>query len=312
MRRCNALWIGSAALSVLRQGVIGRVHSIFERVLNVVTTDNGLISIAKRDVSKGPFNIIIDFTSHVRLSSLGIQKEASVSRDGNQLLIGGKLAVSLKNARVWKPRKGVKEIVEVEFIRNNLKLVKKFVQGKKDHEGLGQLLPYVDDILSGASIHDLELNPFSRSALPRITILLKAVKSGNFDDVRKNAENLVGLGLGLTPSADDMLAGFMAGLQWASSSLGVNEKRVHMVNSSIVACAEKTTLLSQQVLKHAAVGEVNETVENFLKAILTGKADEVKESAGNVLLIGETSGTDTMLGLLLGLSIALEFGGQDS
>lgn len=85
-----------------------------------------------------------------------------------------------------------------------------------------------------------------------------------------------------------------------------------MVNGSIVASMEKTTLLSQQVLKYAAVGEVNETVENFLKAMLTGKATEVKESAENVLSMGETSGADTMLGILLGLSTALEFDGQDS
>jgi len=58
--------------------------------------------------------------------------------------------------------------------------------------------------------------------------------------------------------------------------------------------------------------EVNETVENFLKAMLTGKATEVKESAGKVLLMGEASGADTMLGMLLGLSTALEFDGQNS
>lgn len=135
MRRCNALWIGSAGLGVLGQGVIGKVHSVFERVLNVVTTDKGLISIAKCDVSKGPINIIVDLPSRIRMSSLGIQKGTRISRDGNMLLIGDKLVISLKNVRVWKPQKGVKETVKVEFIRNNLKLVKEFVKSKNDREG---------------------------------------------------------------------------------------------------------------------------------------------------------------------------------
>ncbi len=312
MRRCDALWIGSAALGVLRQGVIGEVHSIFERVFNVTTMDNMLISIAKRDVPRNPINIIVDVPSHVRMPSLSIQRGTEVSRFRDLLLIGDKLAVSLGNARVWRPQKGLKETVEVELFKSNLSLVKEFVRDKGNHEGLGQLLPYVDNILSGAPIPGSELNPFSRSVLPRIIGLLKAVRSKNFDGVRKNAKNLVGLGPGLTPSADDMLAGFMVGLRWAASSLEVNEKKVDEVNSSIVACVNKTTLLSQQVLKHSAVGEVNETVENFLKAILMDKASEVKESAGNVLLVGETSGADTMLGILLGLFIALEFDGQNS
>lgn len=312
MRRCAALWIGSAALGVLGRGVIGEVHSVFERVFNVITMDKGLISIAKRDVPKSPINVIVDVPPHLRMPHLGIKRGMNVSGVRDVLLIGDKLAVFLRNARVWRPQKGVNETVEVELFKNNLGLVKEFVGDRSDHEGLGQLLPYVDDILSGASVPDSELNPLSRYALSRIVSLLKAVRSKNFDGVRKNAENLVGLGPGLTPSADDMLAGFMAGLRWTAGSLGVNDKQVNVINGSIVACVEKTTLLSQQILKHAAVGAVNETVENFLKAILTGKADEVKKPVRKILSMGETSGADTTLGLLLGLSTALEFHEQDS
>jgi hypothetical protein len=105
-----------------------------------------------------------------------------------------------------------------------------------------------------------------------------------------------------------MLAGLMAGLRWAVNSFGGDVNRVDEVNRTIVGhVAENTTLLSQQLLKHSALGEVNEAVEGLLEAILADEAENVKTAAEKVLAIGETSGVDTIVGILLGLLLGIDF-----
>jgi len=83
--------------------------------------------------------------------------------------------------------------------------------------------------------------------------------------------------------------------------LGGDIERVKKINEAVVSCADMTTLLSQQLLRHAARGETNEVVEILLDGIFVGEPEDVRVSAQRVLKIGETSGADMTVGILLGL-----------
>jgi hypothetical protein len=300
-RSVKAISIGPTALKILKEGAVGEVHSVFERAFNILF-EGELVGVAREDVPKGPFNIIINI-SNTSMKSL-VHKGARVSVDGGLLLVGDELTISLKGAEIWKPRQGVTKALDVESVRRNLSLVKELAGGRE--EGLGQLMPHAESIISGAPFDDSKLNQVSRVALLHITALASAVKSGDLERVRQSSKNLIGLGLGLSPSADDMLAGFMAGLRWAINSFKGDVNRVDEINRAIVArVAENTTLLSQQLLKHGARGDVNEAVKDLLEAILAGEVD-VKTAAEKVLAMGETSGVDTTVGILLGLSIGMD------
>lgn len=303
----KAIFIGSTALKILKEGAIGEVHSVFERAFNIlfdnILFEGELVGIARENVSKGPFNIIIDI-SNTNMQSL-VHKGARVSVAGNLLVVGNELTISLKGAEAWRPRRGVTKALDVESVRHNLSLVKELAGGRE--EGLGQLVPHVENIISGVPFDDSKLNQVSRAALPHIVALMSAVKSENLEHAKQSVKNLVGLGPGLSPSADDMLAGFMAGLRWTVNSFRGDVDRVDEINQTIVAhVAGDTTLLSQQLLKHGARGEVNEAVEGLLEAILAGGAENVKNATEKVLAMGETSGVDTVVGILLGLSIGMD------
>ena len=131
--------------------------------------------------------------------------------------------------------------------------------------------------------------------------LFKAIRYESIDEIKKISRNLIGLGPGLSPSADDVLMGLMIALWWSTNSLGGDIGRVKKVNEAIISHANKTTLLSQQLLRHAARGETNEAVEILLDGIFMGESEDIGVSAQRVLKIGETSGTDMMAGILLGL-----------
>jgi len=68
---------------------------------------------------------------------------------------------------------------------------------------------------------------------------------------------LAGMGPGLTPSGDDVLAGYVAGLVLLH---GMRKKATRIAEEA----AARTTSLSATLLRHAALGEVPEPVHILL------------------------------------------------
>lgn len=300
MRYARAVFIGPTAQRALMESTLGIVHSVFERAFNVLVNDE-LIGIGRSDVARSPASLITDILPSTRMSSL-VGKNDRVSRTGTLLEIGGRLKISLEGAEIWLPKRGMTKPLDIEAIRNNLLTVKRLVSDGRYEGGLGQLLPYVDEIVAGVAIDESSLNRVAKLALPHVRSLVAAIRSKDLDLLGSCTKKLVGLGPGLSPSADDLLVGFMSSLCWMANSFGKDTDYLHMVNQTILTSAlGRTTLLSQQMLKHAAIGETNEIIEGFLEVILAAGSDEVKKAAGRVLTMGETSGEDTMVGILLGL-----------
>jgi hypothetical protein len=68
----------------------------------------------------------------------------------------------------------------------------------------------------------------------------------------------------------------------------------------------KTTLLSEEYLMHAAMGQGNEPVMRLMRRILTAGPRQVRDATRRLLMVGETSGTDIVFGILLGCELALD------
>ena len=101
---------------------------------------------------------------------------------------------------------------------------------------------------------------------------------------------LLGLGSGLTPSGDDVLAGYLAGA--AAYGLSVDELRTFV-------CAEaprRTTTLSAALLRHAAAGEAIPQVCRLLLALDDGTGIDV--ALAGLLRVGHTSGAALAAGVL--------------
>lgn len=301
-RYAKATSIGNAAFDALENGD-GEVRSVFERTFNILLGGE-LVGIARSDVTRSPINLVTDIASGERMSSLGILVGMPVSKTDDRLLIDEALEISLKGAEIWRPKTRVGHST-FEHLEKNLKIVEQFAAGKGGREGLGQLLSHIDEIAIGKKPSASSLNRVAGATLLHLVNLFKAIKSSGIDEIKKISRNLVGLGPGLSPSADDALMGLMVALWWSTDSLGGDIEGVKKINEAVVSCADRTTLLSQQLLKHAARGETNEAVEVLLNAIFMGEAEDVEAGAEKVLRIGETSGMDMMVGLLLGLRLGV-------
>ena len=237
---------------------------------------------------------------------LGVSKGMRVRKVGGRLLIGEVLEISLESAELWRPKTRAQRCLDSELIKRNLKLAKQLAADKARREGLGQLLSHIDEISARKVNLTPDLNAVARTVLPLLVRLLEAVKSGDIGSIERVAQKLIGLGPGLSPSADDALSGFTAALWWASHSVNRGVDSVEEINRAIASQASGTTLLSGQLLRHAARGEVNERVEKLLGKLLEGAPSEIEPLVEQVMKIGETSGIDMMVGLLLGMRVGLE------
>lgn len=303
--------IGYAAYNALKRSAAGEVHSIFDRTFNVLIGDK-LIGVAQRGVSRSPINVITDVRSDESMSSLGICKGMKVLKEDNRMLVGDVLEITFEGAEIWRPGTRAEGHIDFEIVARNLELAKRLVARKSGREGLGQLLPHVDEIASEIVPHVSDPSQVVEAALPHLINLVRSVRASDVRSIGQSAQKLVGLGPGLSPSADDALAGFMAGLWWTANSLGRELVRVRTMNETIVGRMGGTTLMSQQLLEHAALGETNEAVEGFIESLLVGTAADVKAGVERISKIGETSGIDTAVGVLLGLNLGLSmYSGPD-
>lgn len=305
----EATSVGSTAARSLNQDRIGQVHSVFTRVVNVLTSGNRLISVVGADVGNGPINIVTNLPQSMSMTSIGIRKNHEVLNvDGLMVLGKNILIISTKNAKEWKPQRIFRggSLLAVKKIRDNLMTMKEVTCAYGRIGGLAQLIECVEEGRLD-KFASRELNPFAWRALPHLSMLMKTIRTGDYQDIKRSAQELVGLGPGLTPSADDVLSGLMASLTLISENLNIFGDLVSEVNKSIISCIQgKTTLISQEFLMHAAVGEANEPILALIEKIVTARPNEVEEATKHVLAIGEASGTDVVLGIFLGSWLLLD------
>jgi hypothetical protein len=165
--------------------------------------------------------------------------------------------------------------------------------------GLGELLALTPPRVDRATAKNL--NIFASSALGRIVRLEQAFRSEKKNALKEAVSELIGLGPGLTPSSDDMLAGLVLLCVLYAKNRGCAQRASRLIAQITAEEAQgRTTILSEEYLRQAASGRGNEPVIRLCAALLTGGRESVERETRLVLTIGETSGTDTVLGLVLG------------
>jgi uncharacterized protein DUF2877 len=120
--------------------------------------------------------------------------------------------------------------------------------------------------------------------------LVAALVTGAARDPRQAIAALLGLGPGLTPSGDDVLAGFVLGRR----AVGRRDTLLEASVGHLAAAA--TTALSAALLRHALRGECIREVVSFVQA-LCGRGDVDAATAG-LIAVGHTSGAALASGVL--------------
>ncbi len=117
------------------------------------------------------------------------------------------------------------------------------------------------------------------------------------------AQYLCGRGRGLTPTGDDILAGWMA-IGWLL--YGPDPTFLAACQQIMEVAKRQTHLLSQCWLGYAAQGDVAEPIVLLLEALTRDDEMRLDAAVKAVLAMGATSGHDVLRGILLGLEMKLD------
>lgn len=105
----------------------------------------------------------------------------------------------------------------------------------------------------------------------------------------------IGRGIGLTPSGDDFLIGYI-------SVLTLFDRQANWLQTiRPLIKKEKTTAISLAYLTCLMNGVVNENVKGLIDSIYSQDKKEIQGKLKWMLLFGHTSGTDTLFGMLTGM-----------
>ncbi|MFX1292990.1 MAG: DUF2877 domain-containing protein [Promethearchaeota archaeon] len=304
----NAQSIGLSANERIQiKGKIGLVHSIFQRVINIKVLENRLISLVGQEIGEGPLNILVDIPNHINLSTIGIKSGDTVTRVGKSIVIGQNVIVILtKWTKLWEPKRKFQDSLQpLKTIMTNIDFMRDIALTSNHLGGLGELIPFTH--INGLKDSNTEkLCPVSHLVLPNISSMLKAIKAGHSKDIIQITKHLVGLGPGLTPAADDMLLGLMISMLYFSENFKETSVDVKKINKDIISIISgRSTIISEEFLREASLGKVNEAIASLMENLLTSKQRDLENTVRKVLDLGGTSGVDIVFGVILGSHLML-------
>ncbi|WP_018657309.1 DUF2877 domain-containing protein [Actinomadura flavalba] len=147
---------------------------------------------------------------------------------------------------------------------------------------------------------------------PDPALLGACCADGDLAGAVETAERLVGLGPGLTPSGDDILAGLLAALRLIGGALPGGDRAVWLagwLGAAVTAdVGTRTTPLSATLLHCAARGDAGAEVGAALRAV--AGLEPPGPAVRRLLSVGHTSGSDLACGVLLGAHAALALAGN--
>lgn len=220
---------------------------------------------------------------------------------GQRLILAGELAVSWAGSELWLAPDIRGELLPAE--QRLLKLVQLIhaLLERKGFSGSFDDLP----LNSGTFRLLIELAgylPIASDALNPFSLLhetgLWAVCHGQAIQLQQQLQPIIGLGGGLTPSGDDLIAGLLAGLNRWAGRIGIRLDMQALNRAVVQSAFQKTSLLSASMIEAASQGELDERLLWSLDGLFNHQPS-VHECAEYLANWGRNSGLDALCGMAL-------------
>jgi hypothetical protein len=269
----------------------GRVHSVFRRACNIELDSGELLTLLDLEFGNLPCGIRCappGGSFHTRLR----QGQAATIVDGVLRVPEAALRVDCSRAPVWHCRP-FKVDIRSPATRHALLQLRAVLCLRMPAGGFAPLL------FSPTA----ERTRLQRSIAARLRAVVPALADGvrqrRADEVMAALSSIIGLGVGLTPSGDDFIVGYLAALwsrAWREPALGA---LLCKLDSPLALLAQRTGVVSRQQLLDAVRGRFAQRLGEALHAI--ARNEDVAGCAQRAMACGHSSGADTLCGLLSGL-----------
>ena len=290
--RERALSLSRSVFDFLRTSHAGTVLATFQRSC-YLDLDGRIVALVAPDLLNGPLNILITVPAESAFDRLPVGTVVRSTREW--LTIDGALEVSLPGADVWEARIGRWQDSKADALRAHARVVRQVLGSKAPGDSVALYLATLDDISSTENASGPE-----RTRLA-MALLRDGLRHRDSETVKKGAQRLAGLGQGLTPSGDDVLAGTLVAL--TVNPINVAEQLRAVITEAAIG---RTTRISTAYLEAAARGEANEAWHHLLAAMVHDDPAPLLAATRRVMAFGETSGADMLAGFLLALDAFFE------
>lgn len=208
------------------------------------------------------------------------------------------LEISTRKAQIWLPNIPDDAALSNSERQSRLEVTSQRIMKEVNGSGLSSLLPYL--VESPGSFH--QSTETLSSIEGRILDIQREPVSPNHLPNAEKVFGLLGTGLGLTPSGDDFIIGFLLALNRWRDVLAPNSD-LKSLNQQVVAAANhKTTTLSANLIECAASGLADERLIGALDWLMSGDAHNFRY-IDELLAWGNSSGVDVFVGFSAALTL---------
>lgn len=283
--------------AVPKENFDASVHSVFKPALNLrVNGKSELLTLIASGEGDLPQGIRLDAPADFSFEKIQIG-EPAVCRDGLLHIENGSLTIQLNGARRWKcDLPALKFDITNPVVSAAWRLVWEALNKRQRFK---ESEVVAEDLFRFES----EINNISRRIGEAMRQLIYDTQRYELPD-DSSITSLIGLGPGLTPSGDDLLVGYMAGLWCTMQDKSERAQFITSLGETISRLSQNTNEISRTYLYHAVRGQVSSRLANLAEAISHGEDHKhLFELAEAAMKIGHTSGMEIVTGMLTGLAV---------
>lgn len=296
MTRLTALSASRAVLDALAQGAPPRVLGLYTNSANLISGDQ-VFSLVEPSARNLPRGILVRLPPGFAWKDAAIAPGARVEVDGPRLRISPRVEVDLSCTTPWEPRRRLGPApFSPEAVRRGLPGALAAMDGAG---GMGALAAYFYGLAAGTEPDPPSGNLFQARGARLISEAMACLHAAEQEGFLRASIGLVGLGIGLTPSGDDILTGLVGSLVLLAERI----PRLGWLPGTASRLAEgargRTTDVGLTYLRCAAEGEIAELQERLLAALVAGEGGAAGDACRELRAFGHSSGGEIALGTLL-------------
>ena len=303
MNHMNALSVGKPALNLLINPLTMSIHSVFQKVVNLKTDSPWMITIANYEQKNLPYGLLCN-TTGMDFRNFLIAGQPVVVDDKKLNFIDTPIDIDFSHATPWLPAyQKTFNSRHLGHIKDRLDWLKHFSQIHASGKGLTSLSKVIDELVTGQPIY--LSTRLEQKAVNGIADVIDGLRQHDYQRIVMGGQNLIGLGVGLTPSGDDLLIGLLLSVIAANQD-PIRKVALNATRDLSAISHYKTTDMSVNQYHIASEGYFSERFVDVMESIINLEDQTILEKKADFMIsFGETSGLETLIGLLLGMNITL-------
>ena len=296
--RIHLATVGVCAAATFLGNSSGRIVAIYENSVTVDLFGGRFMCICAAGMGDGPINAICSDALRGSWASKGFAVGQSVEIVRGAMHVAAGPIIDAMTADVWKHPPWPLDWTAAT-LQASLQALDDVVAGRVPSDGLARVAladwePAGPSSLNGAMLRAV----LNRTATISHWLAAPPNSRTSHDAAARAAvHRLIGLGPGLTPSGDDVMAGMLIALH-ATGQRGRVEALAGFVAKTPVG---RTSPLSRVFLEVAGEGLPSAAMHAVIDSLLAHDVAALPEAVERLTGIGHTSGWDMLAGAVLGL-----------